>query len=200
MCPSIPRTKDNNFMVQVIHTPFGQEHPYEQLPEERTPRQPLAGEMFTIGIVARPPGAVQRVRVLAAVNGGEPVAVEAEIISNWQQEREHGVGAEFLERIVRVEQDVWRAQLTAPEQGSTLVYTLEADGAAYEVVHASRGSVASRHRRTVQRCGADHRWRGREHPKRSNGWMMASVCAACGSRLPLTATKRFTVWANATTL
>ena len=119
-------------MVQVIHTPFGQEHPYEQLPEERTPRQPLAGEAFAIGIVTRPPGAVQQVRVLAAVNGGEPVTIEAELSSNWQQEREHGVGAEFLERIVRVEQDVWRAQLTAPEQGATLVYTLEADGAAYE--------------------------------------------------------------------
>ena len=119
-------------MIQVIHSPFGQEHPYEQLPEERTPRQPLAGEPFSIGMVTRPPGAVQRVRVVCTVDGGQARVVEAELISNWRQEREHGVGAEFLERIVRIEQDVWRAQLTAPAQGATLTYTLEGDGVTYD--------------------------------------------------------------------
>ena len=43
-------------MIEIIHSPFGQEHPYEQLPEERFPRSPLAGEPFVVGIVTRPPG------------------------------------------------------------------------------------------------------------------------------------------------
>lgn len=118
-------------MIDIIHTPFGQEHPYEQLPEERYPRQPLAGEAFTVGIVTRPPGQVKQVRVLLCVDGIDQAPVEAAHQPNWQQEAEHGVGAEFLERIVRVEQDVWRAQLVAPPQGSTLTYTIEADGQSF---------------------------------------------------------------------
>ncbi|MBK8020995.1 MAG: glycoside hydrolase family 31 [Chloroflexi bacterium] len=115
-------------MTLAIHTPFGQEHPYEQVPEERFPRQPLAGQPFTVGIVTRPPGQVQRVRVLTSVDGVDGPPVEAAALPSWQQEAEHGVGAEFLERIVRVEQDVWRAQLNAPAHGSALTYTVEADG------------------------------------------------------------------------
>ena len=118
-------------MTEVIHTPFGQEHPYEQLPEERFPRQPLAGESFTIGIVTRPPGQIKHVRVLIRVDGVDQTPVEAVLVSDWQQQAEHGVGAEFLERIVRIEQDVWQAKLTAPPFGSTMIYTLEADGATY---------------------------------------------------------------------
>ncbi|MFN8528654.1 MAG: glycoside hydrolase family 31 protein [Anaerolineae bacterium] len=118
-------------MTDVIHTPFGQEHPYEQLPEERVPREPLAGQAFTVGIVTRPPGQVKQVRVRCTIDGVEQPPIDAAMLPNWQQEREHGVGAEFLERIVRVEQDVWNAALIAPPHGSTLVYTLEADGIPY---------------------------------------------------------------------
>ncbi len=118
-------------MMHVIHTPFGQEHPYEQMPEERFPRQPLANEPFTVGIVTRPPGQVKRIRVLTQVDGSDQVPVEAVLIADWQQRAEHGVGAEFLERLVRTEQDVWQAELTAPPHGSTLTYTLEADGVTY---------------------------------------------------------------------
>jgi alpha-glucosidase (family GH31 glycosyl hydrolase) len=122
-------------MAEVIHTPFGQEHPYEQLPEERFPRNPLAGESFSVGIVTRPPGGVNRVRVLPCVDGVAQPPIEAVHLPNWQQEQEIGVGAEFLERLVRIEQDVWRTKLTAPPQGSTLTYTLEADGETYGEYH-----------------------------------------------------------------
>jgi len=115
-------------MAHIIHTPLGQEHPYEQLPEERFPRKPLANQPFSVGIVTRPPGTVQHVRVLLSVDGNDLPPVEAVPLPHWQQEQEHGVGAEFLERIVRTEQDVWRAELTAPPQGATLTYMLEADG------------------------------------------------------------------------
>ena len=94
-------------MTEILHTPTGQEHPYEQLPEERFPRHPLAGEAFTVGIVTRPPGQVQSVRVHTRVDGGAEATIEAERLTQWQPELEHGVGAEYLERIVRIEQDVW---------------------------------------------------------------------------------------------
>ena len=119
-------------MNAVLHTPYGQEHPYEQLPEERFPRRPLAGEAFTVGIVTRPVGAAKQVRVHSEVNGVSQPIVEANRISDWQPELEEGVGAEYLERIVRIEQDVWQAALTVPAVGQMLVYWIEADGALTE--------------------------------------------------------------------
>lgn len=115
-------------MIDIIHTPHGQEHPYEQLPEERFPRRPLAGEPFVVGIVTRPPGAVKQVSVLTSIDGVGSVVVPAERQPGWQPGLEAGVGAEYLERIVRVEQDVWQAQLVAPDAGHTLTYRIEADG------------------------------------------------------------------------
>lgn len=117
-------------MIQIIHSPFGQEHPYEQLPEECFPREPLAGQPFTIGIVTRPPGAVERVTIHTCVDGVQQTSVEAERLQDWQPELEAGVGAEYLERSVRVEQDVWKVTLTAPDCGHKLTYRLEADGLA----------------------------------------------------------------------
>ena len=115
-------------MIAIIHTPKGQEHPYEQLPEERFPREPLAGEPFTVGIVTRPPGEVQSVSVHTRLDGIAGPTVPATRIADWQPQREAGVGAEFLERMVPIEQDVWQAQLMAPEPGHTLSYRIEADG------------------------------------------------------------------------
>ena len=64
-------------MVEVIHTPYGQEHPYEQLPEERFPRQPLAGELFTVGIATRPARATQSVTVFSEIDGVAQPPIEA---------------------------------------------------------------------------------------------------------------------------
>jgi alpha-glucosidase (family GH31 glycosyl hydrolase) len=115
-------------MIEVIHSPFGLEHPYEQGAEERFPRQPLACQPFTIGIVTRPSGAVQQVNVCWSIDGSGEQTVKANLLPNWQQTLEEGVGAEFLERIVRVDQDVWQAELIAPDLGQTLTYWVEADG------------------------------------------------------------------------
>ncbi|MBE2271086.1 MAG: glycoside hydrolase family 31 [Anaerolinea sp.] len=144
-------------MIQAVHSPFGQEHPYEQLPEERTPRQPLAGEAFTIGIATRPAGAVQRVRILSSLNGVEQSPIDAALLPNWQQEREHGVGAEFLERIVRMEQDVWRAELAAPPFGATLTYTVEADGETFGsyTLKGEAWQVGGEHYRQMARIVSD---------------------------------------------
>jgi alpha-glucosidase (family GH31 glycosyl hydrolase) len=115
-------------MMEVIHTPFGQEHPYEQLAEERFPRLPLAGQPFTIGIVTRPPGVVRHVTVHQQVDGIPRPPHDAVRLGDWQPQLEEGVGAELIERVVRIEQDVWQAQLTAPEVGQTLTYWIEAVG------------------------------------------------------------------------
>jgi len=119
-------------MAQLIHTPYGQEHPYEQLPEERYPRRPLAGERFTVGLVSRPPGAVTQVTLHSEIDGMAQPTVSALHITDWQPQLEEGVGAEFLERVVRVEQDVWQAELVAPPVSQRLTYWAEADGVTTE--------------------------------------------------------------------
>ena len=123
-------------VISVVHTPFGQEHPYEQLPEERFPRMPLAQESFIVGVATRPPGSVSSVSIFITKDGNEPTAItqkiDAERIVNWQPELEDGVGAEYLERIVRIEQDVWQAELTAPPAGESMQYWVEADGVTTE--------------------------------------------------------------------
>lgn len=112
-------------MLEILHNPKGQQHPYEQGAEERFPREPLAGEKFTIGIVTRPPGAAKSVKVYTHPPA---VAVDALLQADWQAKLEEGVGAEFLDRLVRVEQDVWHAELTAPPVGKKLHYWIESEG------------------------------------------------------------------------
>lgn len=115
-------------MLTLLHNPFGQQHPYEQLPEERFPRQPLADERFTVGIVTRPPGLARQVFIHSELDGVAQPVLPAVHQAKWQPELEEGVGAEFLERIVRIDQDVWQAQLCAPTAGHTLTYWVEAHG------------------------------------------------------------------------
>lgn len=128
-------------MIEIVHNPFGQEHPYDQLPEERFPRQPLASEPFTVGIVTRPPGVAKSLRVITSIDGVPQPPVEAVLQANWQQEQEIGVGAEFLERMIRIEQDVWHAALAAPPHGSTLTYVIEADDGARSQEFTLRGEA-----------------------------------------------------------
>jgi alpha-D-xyloside xylohydrolase len=117
-------------VIEIIHTPHGLEHPYEQLPEERFPREPLAGESFVVGIATRPPGAAGGVRVYARVDDQPEIMVQAARQEDWRPRLEEGVGAEFLERMIKIDQDVWHAALTAPEAGQTLTYRIEADDTA----------------------------------------------------------------------
>ncbi len=114
-------------MTDLIHTPSGLEHPYEQLPEERFPRQPLADQPFKIGLVTRPPGAVKGVIVFAQLGDGPPQRHTAVHRPAWRPELEEGVGAEFLDREVRIDQDVWEAELVAPPFGQTLTYWAETE-------------------------------------------------------------------------
>lgn len=114
-------------MLEIIHTPLGHEHPYTQQPEERSPREPLAGEPFTIGVLTRPRGAARAVTVHTRIDGAPGPSAAATLVSDWQH-REEGLGAETLAPQTRAEQDLWQAQLTAPSQGRTLTYWVEAGG------------------------------------------------------------------------
>ncbi len=114
-------------MTTLLHTPFGLEHPYEQLPEERFPRQPLAGQPFKIGLVTRPPGAVKEVLVFTQLGDSPPQRHTAVHRPTWRPELEEGVGAEFLDREIRIDQDVWEAELVAPPFGQTLTYWAESE-------------------------------------------------------------------------
>lgn len=154
-------------MVEIIHTPFGLEHPYEQLPEERFPRQPLSGEHFTIGIVTRPPGIVRDLRVHFSVNNAPENVINAVLDPRWNQKQEEGVGAEFLDRIIRIEQDVWQAQLTAPPVGQVLSYWIETDGASTPCFEL-RGET----------------WQGRGGYTFADQQMVLQSCTAETSRLP----------------
>lgn len=119
--------------IEIVHTPYGQEHPYEQLPEERFPRRPLAGQSFKMGIAVRPPGTLDHVTVCFRMDDGDVQSFEATRLENWRPELEEGVGAEFLERIVKIDQDIWQAQLIAPPLGQTLTYWFESGGFKSEI-------------------------------------------------------------------
>ena len=45
---------NNNISQFLQHRPFGQQHPYDQDPEERFPRQPIAGEPVRLGVKTEP--------------------------------------------------------------------------------------------------------------------------------------------------
>ena len=119
-------------MPTLSHLPFGQHHPYEQLPEERFPRQPLAGQPFTVGITTHPAGAVSTVTIHSTLGDVPQPPILAEMQVDWQAKQEEGVGAEFLERMIRIDQDVWQGRVTAPPFGTTLTYWIDADGSVIE--------------------------------------------------------------------
>jgi alpha-glucosidase (family GH31 glycosyl hydrolase) len=126
-------------MVQIIHTPFGQEHPYQQLPQERFPRLPLAGQPFKVGIVTQPSGAVHRLVIHQTVEGQALPDVAVTLIPDWVPPLEEGVGAEYLERVTHMDQDVWEAPLTAPAPGETLHYWIETETGECTEAYSLRG-------------------------------------------------------------
>jgi alpha-glucosidase (family GH31 glycosyl hydrolase) len=75
------------------HSPYGLEHPYTQGPEERTPRQPLAGQPVILGAVTAPAGAAGAVWAEWSSSSGRSGRVEgaplqgaAEGSSAWKVE------------------------------------------------------------------------------------------------------------------
>ena len=93
----------------LFHDPYGLEHPYEQVPTERFPRDPVAGQPVTLGVVTWPPGAAQAVWARWTV-GGLDEALEVE--GHWAGDDE--------------ERSYWRVQLPAFRRGQRVTYRLHA--------------------------------------------------------------------------
>ncbi len=115
-------------MIRIVHNPLGQEHPYEQLPEERFPRQPLAEQPFKVGISVQPSGKATQVRVHQHMDGDELPIIEAGKDPSWKPILEQVVGSSALNEVNAFDQDIWETHLTAPPVGKTLTYWIEADG------------------------------------------------------------------------
>jgi alpha-glucosidase (family GH31 glycosyl hydrolase) len=111
----------------LTHTPLGIEHPYHQDPDERFPRQPLAGQPVELGVRTFPPHAAARVWATWNVAGGDQGSSEATLIARGGTEAET---MQFATSTIRLggtrAGDTWRADLPAFEIGQQVTYLLHA--------------------------------------------------------------------------
>jgi alpha-glucosidase (family GH31 glycosyl hydrolase) len=99
--------QQSGITLEIIHQPYGLEHPYEQLPSERAPRDPVAGELVTLGAITCPQSAFQSV---------------------WAEWKHEGDSAFTRSEAKWVnnngEQDFWKMNLPAFEAGSRVTYRI----------------------------------------------------------------------------
>lgn len=113
------------------HNPHGMEHPYQQDPDERFPRQPLAGKTTGLGVRTFPPLAASRVwatwKCASHVISDETHISEATLIARGGTA---GELMQFATSTIRLggvrEGDTWRVTLPAFEQGQIVEYQLHA--------------------------------------------------------------------------
>lgn len=97
------------YLQGLLHDPYGLEHPYEQAPTERFPRDPMAGQPVALGVATWPPGAAETVWANWTVEGLDEGG-EAE--GRWVRDDE--------------ERSYWRVQLPAFRRGQRVAYRLHA--------------------------------------------------------------------------
>ena len=118
----------------LIHNPLGIEHPYHQDPDERFPRQPLAGQPVELGVRTFPPDAATRVWAtwnLTNDSGAIDQGVsEASLIARGGTEAET---MQFATSTIRRggtrAGDTWRAALPSFSRGQQVRYQLHASRA-----------------------------------------------------------------------
>ncbi len=93
----------------LLHEPYGLEHPYEQAPTERFPRDPIAGQPVALGVATWPPGAAQAVWATWALDGG---AGEERAEGGWVRDDE--------------ERSYWQVLLPAFRREQRVTYRLHA--------------------------------------------------------------------------
>lgn len=97
------------YLLGLSHNPYGSDHPYEQAPTERFPRDPVADRPVTLGIATWPPGVAEAVWThWSAVDGG----IEGKAEGRWVKDDE--------------ERSYWRVQLPAFRRGQRVNYRLYA--------------------------------------------------------------------------
>lgn len=119
-------------LEDLTHHPLGIEHPYHQDPDERFPRQPLAGQPVEIGARTFPPSAAKRVWATWSASGGGEANVsgeaEADLVARGGTEAET---MQFATSTIRLggtrAGDTWRASLPAFVRGQQVRYQLHAE-------------------------------------------------------------------------
>lgn len=95
----------------LCHRPFGRHHPYEQEPEERFPREPIAGEPVKLGVKINPGSAIESVWAVWRIAGS---TVDHRVAGVLAQK-----ASEF---------DLWQIELAPFESGSRISYSIFAKG------------------------------------------------------------------------
>jgi alpha-glucosidase (family GH31 glycosyl hydrolase) len=116
--------------LSIIHTPHGTDHPYQVLPAERTPRDPVGGDMVSVGFLTTPGGVAQGVRFYWERNGRPQTPVHGRPVS------------------VGHDNDRWLVELGVMEAGDTVCYWVIAE-TADGPVESPRYEFATRRRRTL---------------------------------------------------
>jgi alpha-glucosidase (family GH31 glycosyl hydrolase) len=96
----------------LTHRPFGRHHPYEQEPEERFPREPIAGEPVKLGVKTSAGSAIESVWAVWRIAGSTV---------------DHRVAGRLVEKAD--EFNLWHVDLEPFESGSRISYCLFAKGA-----------------------------------------------------------------------
>jgi len=115
----------------LTHHPMGVEHPYHQDPDERFPREPLAGRVVELGARTFPPSAARHVWVTWYVTGeaGETAegSAEATLVAKGGTVAET---MQFATSTIRLGDpqpgDSWRVALPGFSRGQKVVYKLHA--------------------------------------------------------------------------
>jgi alpha-glucosidase (family GH31 glycosyl hydrolase) len=118
-------------LESLTHTPLGIEHPYHQDPDERFPRQPLAGQPVELGVCTFPPDAARRVwatwEAKSDTGTSDQGVSEATLIARGGTEAET---MQFATSTIRLggtrAGDTWRAALPAFLLGQQISYQLHA--------------------------------------------------------------------------
>ncbi len=116
--------------LAIVHTPAGSDHPYETRFEERRPRDPIGGDMVSVGFLTTPGGAAAAVRLDWTRNGRPQAPIHSRAISNGTDE------------------DRWLSELGVVEGGDDVTYRISATDAAGVTVTTPEEQFAthSRHR------------------------------------------------------
>jgi hypothetical protein len=98
-----------HYLCGLLHTPYGLEHPYEQGPAERFPRDPEAGQPVALGVTTWPPGTAEAVWAEWTTTGPDEGGTAE---GRWIGDDE--------------ERSYWRVPLPAFRRGQRVVYHVHA--------------------------------------------------------------------------
>jgi alpha-glucosidase (family GH31 glycosyl hydrolase) len=131
------------------HTPFGNEHPYQQDPDERFPRQPLAGQPVQLGVRTFPPSAANRVWATCQLTSQE--GLQETITAQAALTAQGGTEAEtmqFATSTVRLggtrPGDTWRVPLPGFAPGTQVTYQVHASNS-HQQLDSSHYSFSTAH-------------------------------------------------------